>query len=267
MKVFLLSLIGVIFLSSFHQEKKEFIGLGWSSNENYILATTSHYKGLFILNSLSKKIEKEFLEDLTVGYGACFNKEGDKIIYRLKNNANYTFTTFELIIQTGEIKESMLNPQYLTGIGFDGNEENTYYLDDKLNLVNLKNGTTKVLLSSKLSPFHVVYNSNLSFCIVHIGNKIVRVNNDLTQEELLSGGIMINSISKDGRYLYGHIEESKDGHHVSGSEIFKYDLNEKSFVKLLQQENEIAMWPVVSNNGKKLMYSDIKLGQIKTINL
>ena len=76
------------------------------------------------------------------------------------------------------------------------------------------------------------------------------------------GNGLITSWSKDSKFLLGFVDISKDGHEVSNSELYLYDVSGQAVYQLTNTEGVIEMNPAFSGDGSKIYYINSKDGSI-----
>ncbi|MFC6996377.1 TolB family protein [Rufibacter roseus] len=81
------------------------------------------------------------------------------------------------------------------------------------------------------------------------------------------GAGMPNSWLPDGSGILTFEDESKDGHHISGSELYYISISTSAKTKLTNTPDRIEMWADVSPDGKKIAFSDEKSGKIYVADL
>lgn len=70
------------------------------------------------------------------------------------------------------------------------------------------------------------------------------------------------SWSPDGTKVLWFLDESSDGHFVTGSELYVTDVATKEQTKITDTPHVFEMWPDWSDDGKRIAYSDGQNGQI-----
>jgi Tol biopolymer transport system component len=237
----------------------------YSPSGKYILATSTKYSGLIILNSKDFSIYKTFLKNENIGYGACWSVDSKKIYFRKKEG--YTFYTYLLDIESDKITQTNLNPQYLTTKGFNGEIKKIAYINEKLQLVYInENQKESFLTADDNNYYHLVMNPGANKFVIHNGSDIVLVN-VITGENKTIGKGIANAISKNNRYVFYHLDSSKDGHHITNSELYVYDIEMAKTTELTQTSNNIELWADLSLDGKTLLYSNEKTGEVESIKI
>lgn len=237
----------------------------YSPNGKYILATSSKYAGLYVINSSDFSLHKTFFKNENVGYGACWSANSEELFFRKKEG--YTFYTFSVNIKTGETKKTTLNPQYLTTKGFNGEAKNLAYINENRQLfyINDKQKETQIT-SDNNNYYHLVMNPKSNYFVVHKGSEIILVDVLSGTNKVIGQGIA-NAISKDNRYVFYHIDSSTDGHHISNSEIYVYDIELSKITQLTHTSKDIELWAELSSDNNTLLYSNERTGELESIKI
>ena len=241
-----------------HPHDLKYVNPRYSPNGEYILASAEGYTGLYVLDAQTMEQKKVFKKEMAIGYGATWSNDSKSIYYRYK--VGFEFKTKQIDIHTGQEKASEVNPLIFTCKGYIGNS--FPYLTNS----NQIQYGDKVMGELGDNYYHLVANQTNTAFVAHLGSKIVLVdikNNQITE---LTWGLA-NAISADGRYIYFHRDYSSDGHHITGGELFVYDVVEKKETQLTSTSEAIELWPDISPDGTKLVYSDDKTGKIEVLNI
>lgn len=237
----------------------------YSPNGKYILATSTKYAGLIILNSNDFSIYKTFLKDENVGYGACWSSNNSKVLFRKKEG--YTFYTFSLDIVTGKITKTTINPQYLTTKGFNGEAKKIAYINDNRQLVYVNENIKETSLTADNNNYyHLVMNPGAAKFVVHNGSSIILVDVISGENKVIGTGVA-NAITTDNKYVFYHLDGSSDGHHITNSELYVYDIALDKTTQLTNTMNDIELWAELSADNKTLLYSNEKTGEIESIKI
>lgn len=240
-----------------HEHTFKYINPKYSPNGELILASAEGYLGIYILDAKTLKKKQEFLIDKPIGYGAAWTTDSKSIVYREKNN--YQFNTKKLTLKTGQVTESSVDPLVLTCKTSVDHKSVAH-----LNQNNLIQFGEKVLGNQGENYYHVVSNANKTIFVAHLQSQIVLIDVKNNQLIPLTWGLA-NAISNDGNYIYFFRDYSTDGHTTSNAELFVYDIKNQKEIQLTNTQDKIECWPDISPDGKTIVYSDDKTGEIEKI--
>lgn len=267
--IYLFPILSLLFLMSFafnhdhnHDGGLELTNPKWSPNGELLLASSEKYTGLYIIEPTSGKIKASYLNDLAIGYAACWSNDGKYVYYREKNK-DYTFSLKKIDINTGVVQIVNKNPQLLTNKSFNDGLTGNIYLNYKQEVVKRTNANEElVVLPAEIDNYyHMISSTNNKYGVVHSGPFMFWVDFKTGLKQNLTQGLA-NAISPDGKTVYFHRDYSNNGHHISGAELFAVDVSSKKVTQLTNTKNELEMWPDISPDGTKIAYSDTKTGKI-----
>jgi hypothetical protein len=237
----------------------------YSPNGQYILTTSSKYAGLYILNSDNLSVEKSYLKNENVGYGACWSSDNQAIYFRKKTG--YTFYVYKLDVAKGTVSKTDINPQYLTTKGFNGTIKNLAYIDKNRQLVYVdENQKENKLTSDNNNYYHLVMIPGQTKFVVHLGSEILLINAENGQVKTIGIGLA-NAISKNGKYVFYHLDSSTDGHHITNSELYVYDIEQAKTTQLTHTELNIELWADLSPDNNTLLYNNEHTGEVESIKI
>lgn len=78
------------------------------------------------------------------------------------------------------------------------------------------------------------------------------------------GQAIAYSWSPDSKYILAWLDESPDGHHTTGSELYLYAADGSSKWQITNSPDRVEMWPYFSADGQSIVYGDAATGKIYT---
>lgn len=231
----------------------------WSPDGEYILASSEKYNGLYVLNAKDLSIHKKFLEKENVGYAASWSADSKSILFRRKTN--FVFYSYSINIETEKETNLSLAPDFFTCKGFFSEDKSKYYIDNNQNIsyVNQENEVQQITHDGQY--YQLVKHPLPNKIIAHQGSQILLIDIEKNEKTIIGQGIA-NSVSSDGRYIFYHLDKSSDGHHITESELYCYDTKKDKITTLTSTENIYELWPDISPDQTKLIYSDEKSGRL-----
>lgn len=239
-----------------------------SPTQEYVLLTGPKFDGVYLLN-LKTQNTTPISKVAGSGYGYSWSEDGNSFFYKEKKENDYVSNS-EVIcynIKTKSSQKVAINHNYLPS--YKGNTPGN-------NLVIFTNITTLKIEAKDLntSKSWIVtndegqfYNALLSHdgkkVAVHNGAEIYIYNSDGSGLISKIGTGIATSWSKDDKYLIGFMDESKNGHEVSNSDLYLYDVKTSKSEKITTTDNAFEMFPSFFDTDK-IIFADDKTGQIFT---
>lgn len=237
-----------------------------SPDGKFVLLTKEHNQGVYLLNVKENKV-KQISNSSGSGYAYTWNKNSSTFYFREKNKADYHS---HAVIASYDIKSKKLkkqngtNPNWLPS--FKGFEENktvvyTNLSTLKIEAKNLKTQKSWVITNEDGQYYNAVISHNGKKVAVHKGADIYIYDIDGKSAGTKIGTGIATSWSQDDKYLIGFLDESKDGHTVSNSDLYLFDVESHKSKKLTDTKDTYEMFPCFYGNNK-VMFSDDKTGKI-----
>lgn len=242
-----------------------------SPDGNYALLTKEHYKGVYLLNLKTEELLPISSGDGS-GYAYSWNQNSTIFYFKEKKNKEYfkdaKVKSYNLKSKVTKTEED-INQEFIAS--FKGNSEQTIVVYTNLSTLkieakDLKTLKTWVVTNEEGQFYNALISHDGKKVAVHKGADIYLYNINGKESGIRIGTGLATSWSSDNKYLIGFLDESKDGHSISNSEILLFDVDNSKTIKLTSTENQFEMFP--SFYGKnKVLFSDEKTGKIFTSNL
>jgi len=245
-----------------------------SPNGEFTLLTGHHFKGVYVLNLKTNEIN-QISDKEGSGYGYSWDNNNEVVYFKQKEVKEY-FSDSKVYSYSLQTRTTALMPE------IDINMLSSYHGKDKnatSQIVVYTNMTTlkieaKDLISKRswviTSEEGQYYNALLSpdgkKVAVHNGSDIYiyEVNGNGKGQKIGTG--IATSWSADNQHLLGFLDTSEDGHNVTNSELYLFDIKTFKSKKVSNTEVLLEMFP--SFIGKnKVLFTDDKTGAIYTANL
>jgi len=249
--------------------KGEFTNPLFSPTGEYLLLTGEHMQGVYLLHLESLEV-KQISKAPGSGYAYTWDASGNSFYYKEKPEKGY-FT--ESKVFNYNVRDNYTTPvnnldhNYLpnytgpkTGTVVYTNLS-TLKIEGK-DLASLKNWT----ITNEPGQY---YNALLSHdgkkVAVHNGADIYVYSTEGNTPGKKIGSGLVTAWSEDDSYLIGFIDESEDGHTVSNSDLYLFDVKGDKPKKLSNTEVFFEMYPTVYKD--KVVFSDDKTGRLFIANL
>lgn len=235
----------------------------FSPTGEFVLLTGEHLKGVYLLNLKDKSV-KEISDKPGSGYGYSWDKSGESFYFKEKAEKDY-FTNSKVVnfyVKDNHSKKvSEIDHNYLPS--YNGKNEVVIYT----NLSNLKI-EAKDLTTSKTwtvtNDEGQFYNAILSHdgkkIAVHNGADIFVYDIDGNSKGRKIGTGIATAWTDDDKQLIGFLDESEDGHTVSNSELYLFDVQNAKTKKITNTEVIAEMFPTIFKD--QIIFSDDKTGRL-----
>ena len=245
-----------------------------SPDGKFTLVTGHHFKGAYVLNLETNEII-QISDKEGSGYGYSWDYNNEMVYFKQKEVKEY-FSDSKVYSYSLKMKTTTLLPEIDINMlsSYHGKEKNS-----ESQIVVYTNMTTlkieaKDLISKKswviTSEDGQYYNALLSpdgkKVAVHNGSDIYIYDINGTGKGQKIGTGIATSWSADNQHLLGFLDTSEDGHNVTNSELYLFDIKTLKSKKVTNTEVLLEMFP--SFIGKdKVLFTDDKTGAIYTANL
>lgn len=245
-------------------KNKAFLYAQVSPDGKYILTTQEGNVGLFIYEVSTEKLFASISQDRRIGYGAQWSLDSKKVYYKEKKD-------YELMVYEYSLDQALSNPR----ADINANALQSYVLATKpkdpiisLNLSNLQvervnlDGTGLTELTNDQGQY---YNPLLSpdqkKLVIQEGSKMYLISPEGGSKKEIADGIA-SCWSPDSKIVYYFMDESKDGHEISGSEVYSYHTQTQKIKQITKTPDIAEMYPSISQDGKILYCTDEKTGSL-----
>lgn len=237
-----------------------------SPDGNYVLLTKEHSQGVYLLDVKRNKV-KQISNKAGNGYAYSWNQNSRTFYFRAKNKADYhshaKIISYDIKTRTQK-KQNNANPNWLPS--FKGFEQSTVVVYTNLSTLkieakDLKTQKSWVVTNEEGQYYNALLSNDGKKVVVHKGADIYIYPVDGKSKGIKVGTGIATSWSKNDKYLIGFMDESKDGHSVSNSELYLFDVTSLKTIKLTSTKDAIEMFPCFYVDNK-VMFSDDKTGKI-----
>ncbi|ESU26511.1 hypothetical protein FLJC2902T_24820 [Flavobacterium limnosediminis JC2902] len=237
-----------------------------SPDGKYALLTKEHSQGVYLLDVKASKV-RQISDKAGSGYAYSWNQNSTTFYFRTKNKADYhsyaKVASYDVKARTQK-KQNSASPNWLPS--FKGFEESTIVVYTNLTTLkieakDLKTQKSWVITNDEGQFYNALLSNDGKKIAVHKGADIYIYAIDGKSKGIKIGTGIATSWSKNDKYLIGFMDESKDGHTVSNSDLFLFDVASLKKIQLTSTEDRIEMFPCFYGDNK-IMFSDDKTGKI-----
>ncbi|ESU19256.1 hypothetical protein FCR2A7T_26800 [Flavobacterium cauense R2A-7] len=242
-----------------------------SPDGNYVLLTKEHLKGVYLLNLKNKKITQISDKDGS-GYAYSWNPNSTSFYYKEKGEKEYFSNSKVKSYSLKTKKAKTLNEINHNSLpSFKGKEQTKIVVYTNPATLKIEAKDVKTQKSWNITNEDgQFYNAILSHdgkkVAVHNGADIYVYPIEGNGKGIKIGTGIATAWSKDNKYLIGFLDESKDGHSVTNSDLYLFNAATAKSVKLTATANVIEMFPCFYDDNK-IMFTDDKTGKIFTSQL
>ncbi|RTY95058.1 hypothetical protein [Flavobacterium sp. GT3R68] len=237
-----------------------------SPTGTHALLTGLNFHGVYLLDLKANKISTISKVSGT-GYGYSWSKDGASVYFKEKKEKGYVSDSevIRYILKTKQkIKLPDFNHNYLPSyIGEKGIVIYTNLATLKIEAKDLNTSKTWVVTKSEGQFYNAILSNDSKKVAVHSGSDIYIYNTDGSGLIQKLGRGIATSWSKDDKHIIGFLDESTDGHSISNSELYLFDVTSAKAQKITTTKQTFEMFPSFYGVNK-IIYSDDKTGQIFT---
>lgn len=239
-----------------------------SPTGEFVLLTSQQSKGVLLLNMKTNKLT-QISKTEGSGYGYSWSNDGQTFFYKVKPENGYIMNSevFSYNIKTKKTEKININHNYLPSYKGSIKGSNivvyTNIITLKIEAIDLNTSKSWVVTNSEGQFYSATLSHDGKKVAVHEGSNLFIYNIDGSGVIAKLGEGIATSWSKDDKYLLGFISKSPDGHDITNSDIYLFDVTTSKSKKMTQTKNSLESDPsFFGTNG--IIYTDGKTGQIFT---
>jgi hypothetical protein len=240
-----------------------------SPNGKFALVTGHHFKGAYILNLKTNKINQISDKDGS-GYGYSWDNNNEMVYFKQKEIKEY-FSDSKVYSYSLKDKKATLRTDIDINMlsSYHGIEKKvksqivvyTNMTSLKIEAKDLISKRSWVITSEEGQYYNALLSPDGKKVAVHKGSDIYVYDINGNEKGQKIGTGIATSWSADNQHLLGFLDTSEDGHNVTNSEIYLFDTKTLKSKKVTNTEVLLEMFP--SFIGKnKVLFTDDKTGAI-----
>lgn len=247
----------------------EFTNPLFSPTGEYVLLTGEHLQGVYVLHLETLEV-KQVSKAPGSGYAYVWDATGNSFYYKEKPEKGY-FTESKVfnynVRDNYNTQVDNLDHNYLPS--FTGDKNGTVVYTNLATLkIDAKDLATQKNWTITTEPgqyYNALVSHNGKYVAVHNGADIYVYSTDGSSSGKKIGSGLATAWSDDDSYLIGFADESEDGHTVSNSDLYVFDIAGGKQKKITNTEVFFEMYPTVYKD--KVIFSDDKTGRLFIANL
>lgn len=241
----------------------------FSPTGEFVLLTGEHLKGVYLLDLKTNSV-KPISDKPGSGYSYVWDKSGNSFYYKEKSEKEY-FSNAKVINynirdqyskKVENIDHNYL-PSYKGAPSKKGDQQVVIYT----NLASLKIEAKDLATSKQWTVtkdegqfYNALLSNDGKKVAVHNGADIYIYDLDGNSKGRKIGTGIATAWSDDDSYLIGFLDESENGHTVSNSELYLFDVKNAKTKKITNTEIISEMFPTIHKD--KVIFSDDKTGRL-----
>lgn len=240
-----------------------------SPNGKYVLLAKEHNKGVYLLDLKTKKI-KTISKAEGSGYAYSWNPNSTSFYYKEKGEKDFFTNATVKTYSMSQKKSKPVNINHNFLPSYSGSKNNVVVHTNpstlKIEATDLTTLKSWIVTKDDGQFYNAIASHDGKKVAVHNGSDIYIYPIDGSDKGIKIGTGIATSWSKDDNYLIGFLDESKDGHSVTNSDLYLFNTDGTKTVKLTTTESTIEMFPCFYGENK-IMFVDDKTGKIYTSQL
>lgn len=238
----------------------------WSPDGSKLLVSSAHGMKLHLVDLKSKNVTQ--LSDVEgSGFNASWSPDGKEVYYRHKSDPLQVHPEIKSIqLSDRKVKNSDLNPNGLQSASKARADKD---LVVSINIETLqieaetKDGTKSWSITHDDGQYYCpILSPDQKYVVVNQGSEMMLYAADGSGYIKTLGTGLAGSWSPDGKHILAFLDESQDGHTISGAELYMIDVESGSLSALTQTKDVYELWPNWSADGKRIAYEDARSGNI-----
>lgn len=239
-----------------------------SPNGDYVLTTSENLKGVYLLELKTKKIT-EISKATGSGYAYTWSSDGKSFYFKEKQEKDYMRNAVVKCydIATKSTKKVAISPNYLPSFKGEKEANNIVVYTNlstlKIEAIDLKTNQSWIITRNDGQFYNAILSNDGKKIVVHQGADIYIYPVEGAEIGTKIGTGIATAWSANDSYLIGFLDESKDGHQISNSDLYLFDSQGKNTKRLTNTDTIHEMFPCFYGKDS-IMYTDEKTGQLLT---
>lgn len=245
---------------------EEFSMPTWSPDGSKLLVASAHGMKLHLIDLEQNKIE-QLSEVIGSGFDASWSPDGQEIYYRHRDSELQTHPEIKSIrLSDRRLKSSRLHPNGLLSASKaqKGSDVVVYINVETLGIeAETQDGKKSWAVTQDNGQYYrPLLSPDQNHLLIHSGSEMLLYALDGSGLIQSLGSGIASSWSPDNQHVLAFMDESKDGHTISGSELYMIDIANGSVKKLTSSPDLYELWPNWSPDGTKIAFEDARTGTI-----
>lgn len=238
----------------------------WSPDCTRLLVSSTHGMKLHLLD-LNRRSVEQLSDVIGSGFDASWSLDGEDIYYRHKDNELQVHPEIKSIhLADKQLRSSSLNPNgLLSASKAKSNDDVIVYINvETLGIeAQTKDGSKSWSITNDGGQYYrPLLSPDGKQLVIHQGSEMLLFAVDGGGFIRSLGSGIASSWSPNSKNVIAFMDESQDGHTISGSELYMVDVAKGGFTQITHTPNVYELWPNWSPDGKQIAYEDACTGTI-----
>jgi hypothetical protein len=235
----------------------------FSPTGEFVLLTGEHLKGVFLLD-LSDNSVKQISEKPGSGYAYSWDQSGNSFYFKERSEKDFVSNSKVVNYNLRDhYSRKMENIDHNFLPNFNGSTENqivvfTNLANLKIEAKNLSSSKTWTVTNDEGQFYNAILSHDGKKVAVHNGADIYVYGIDGNSKGRKIGTGIATAWTEDDKHLIGFLDESEDGHTISNSELYLFDVEKAKAKKITNTEVISEMFPTIYKD--KVIFADDKSG-------
>lgn len=234
----------------------------FSPTGEFVLLTGEHLKGVYLLD-LSNNSVKQISDKPGSGYAYSWDKSGDSFYYKERSEKEYVTNSkvINFYVKDSYSKKAEIDHNYLPS--YNGKSEVVVYTNLsnlKIEAKDLSSSKTWIVTNDEGQFYNAILSHDATKIAVHNGADIFVYDIDGNSKGRKIGTGITTAWTDDDKHLIGFLDESEDGHTISNSELYLFDVQNARTKKITNTEVIAEMFPTIHQD--KIIFADDKSGSL-----
>ncbi|MFD2909317.1 TolB family protein [Flavobacterium ardleyense] len=234
-----------------------------SPNGEFALVTGQQFIGIYLLELKTKKITPISITEAN-GYGYSWASDNETIFYKVKPENGYVMDSevFSFNIKNKKTSKLAVDHNYLPS--YQGEEKVVVYTNIRtlqIEAIDLSTMKSWVVTNNDGQFYSATLSHDGKKVAVHEGSELFVYNIDGSGIIAKLGQGIATSWSYDDNFLLGYLSESNDGHVISNSDLYLFDVKNEKASKITNTK-DVFESNVSFLSKDQIIYADEKTGDI-----
>lgn len=234
-----------------------------SPNGEFALVTGQQFMGIYLLELKTKKITPISITEAN-GYGYSWAADNETIFYKVQPKNGYVMDSevFSYNIKNKKKEKVAIDHNYLPS--YQGENKVVVYTNIRtlqIEAIDLNTMKSWIVTNNDGKFYSATLSHDGKKVAVHEGSELFVYNIDGSGMIAKLGPGIATSWSYDDNYLLGYLSESKDGHVISNSDLYLFDVKNERSTKITDTKDVIES-NVSFLSADQIIYADEKTGDI-----
>lgn len=234
-----------------------------SPNGEFALVTGQQFMGIYLLELKTKKITPISITEAN-GYGYSWAADNETFFYKVKPLNGYVMDSevFSYNIKNKKKEKIAIDHNYLPS--YQGENKVVVYTNIRtlqIEAIDLNTMKSWIVTNNDGKFYSATLSHDGKKVAVHEGSELFVYNIDGSGMIAKLGPGIATSWSYDDSYLLGYLSESKDGHVISNSDLYLFDVKNERSTKITDTKDVIES-NVSFLSADQIIYADEKTGDI-----